>query len=336
MAFSGRTQKSSFTARNIKRPGNAWAKFKELIQRDVLKQIQPVVAYAAQHLDEDVSLDALAELAGLSKFHLHRLFLAAAGETPKQFTLRLRLARAAAMLLATRDSVLDIALACGFQSHEAFSRAFRHALGIAPSAYRARGFATVSEEPEASRHAALVDQIAPCLRLFHTERHGRGEDKMAYSISQKEISAQPVLVVRRRIKPSEVAATLGAALGQVFQYAQQNGIALAGQPFTRYIEWGPGIWTIEAGLPVTGAVAKTTSGGEVRADVLPGGLVATATHTGPYDKLNEAHAAIQQWMEAERLRSAGAPWEVYVTDPADHPDPKDWKTDLFWPVQASN
>lgn len=298
----------------------------------MLKQIQPVAAYAAQHLDEDVSLDALAGLAQLSKFHLHRLFLAASGETPKQFTLRLRLARAAAMLLARRDSVLDIALACGFQSHEAFTRAFRRAFGTAPRTYRARG--TAGRASAWSKHAELVNHIAPCIRFFHYQEQSRGQDKMAYSMGKKEIAEQPVLVVRRRIKPSEVAAALGAALGQVFQYAQQNGIALAGQPFTRYIEWGPGIWTIEAGLPVTSMPGKTSSKGDVRADVLPGGLAATTTHTGPYDKLNEAHAALQQWMEAEGLRSAGAPWEVYVTDPADHPDPENWKTDLFWPVEA--
>ena len=80
----------------------------------LLKQVQPVMAFAAAHLDEDVSLAALAGQAGLSAFHLHRVFSAAAGETPKQFTLRLRLARAAAMLLTTGDSVLDVALDCGF------------------------------------------------------------------------------------------------------------------------------------------------------------------------------------------------------------------------------
>src|ERR1700685_3018781 len=106
-----------------------------------LKQVQPVFAYAAAHLDEDLSLAALADQAGLSAFHLHRVFSAAAGETPKQFTLRLRLARASAMLLTSADSVLDIALECGFQSHEAFCRAFRRRFGMTPSVYRTRGFA---------------------------------------------------------------------------------------------------------------------------------------------------------------------------------------------------
>ena len=33
-----------------------------------------------------------------------------------------------------------------------------------------------------------------------------------------------------------------------------------------------------------------------------------------------------------RLRPGGAPWESYITDPADHPDPKDWRTEIYWPL----
>ncbi len=294
-----------------------------------LKQVQPVVAYAARHLDEDLSLAALADQAGLSAFHLHRVFAAVAGETPKQFTLRLRLDRAAAMLLTGGDSVLNVALSCGFQSHEAFTRAFRKRFGLAPSAYRARGFAGETDAPE---HAALVSTLGPCVGLFHTSENGRSrKNGMAYSISKKETAPQPVLVVRRRVKPDQIAATLGEVLGHVFLHAQQNGIALAGPPFTRYVEWGPGLLTIEAGLAVA-AHAGAGSEGEIRPETLPGGFVATTVHSGAYDKLTEAHAAVQQWIEAEGLRAAGAPWEVYVTDPADYPDPKDWKTEIFWPV----
>jgi AraC family transcriptional regulator len=301
----------------------------------VLKQVQPLFAYAAGHLDQDLSLEALADQAGMSAFHLHRVFSAAAGETPKRFTLRLRLGRAAAMLLTTPDSVLDIALACGFQSHEAFTRAFRKRFGIAPTGYRARGFAGNVVAAEATEHAGVVDSVAPCIGLLHRQQKGSPQsNEMAYSITKKQIEVQRAMVVRRRIQPSQVAATLGEALGHVFIHAQQKGIALAGQPFTRYLEWGPGLWTIEAGMPVTPNTSETPADADVRHTTLPGGLVATTTHTGPYDKLTEAHAAIQQWIEAEGLTASGAPWEVYTTDPADYPDPKDWKTDIFWPVAA--
>lgn len=298
----------------------------------MLKKVQPVLAFAAGHLDEDLSLAALAGQAGLSAFHLHRVFSAAAGETPKQFTLRLRLDRAATMLLTADDSVLDVALSCGFQSHEAFCRAFRTRFATTPSAYRERGLAGKGNQAQASEHAALVSAVGPCLRLFRIQENGGSEtNDMAYSITKKEIAPQPVLMVRRRVKPSEVAAVLAEVLGHVFLYAQRNGIALAGQPLTRYLEWGPGLWTIEAGMPVT-AHPQAASDADVRADTLPGGFAATTTHAGSYDKLTEAHAAVQQWIAAEGLTAAGAPWECYVTDPADYPDQKDWKTEIFWPL----
>jgi AraC family transcriptional regulator len=291
-----------------------------------------MAAYAASHLDEDLSLQALAGRAGLSAFHAHRVFLGTSGETPKQFTLRLRLDRAAALLLVTGNNVIDVALDCGFGSHEAFTRAFRKRFGMTPSAYRARGFAE-GEKADAAGHAERIERIGPCLRLFRSDgRRNQRKPSMSYSISKKEIPAQPVLVVRRRVKPAEVSKTLADVLGHTFQHAQQNGVAVAGQPFTRYLEWGPGMWTIEAGFPVNAHSAAAPSENDIRADTLPGGLVATTTHTGPYDKLAEAHAAMQEWIESEGLTAHGAPWEVYVTDPADVPDPNEWKTDIFWPL----
>ncbi len=292
-----------------------------------LRQVQPALAFAARHLDEDLSLDTLAHRAGLSVFHLHRVFSAAVGETPKQFTLRLKLGRAAALLLSGRDTVLDIALACGFRSHEVFCRAFRRRFGMSPSAYRERGFAAVVDPEQSGQHAALVGSIGPCVGLYHTNGNERNE--MTWSITTKEIKAQPVLLVRRRVKRSEIAKMIGESLPLVFLHAQKTGAALAGPPFARYLDWGPGM-TMEAGMPV--ASPGTVAEGDVLADTLPGGLVATTVHEGPYDLLSDAHAAIQQWVEEQGLKPAGAPWESYLTDPGEYPDPKDWKTEVIWPL----
>ena len=298
--------------------------------------VQPLLAYAAAHLDDDVSLTALAEKAGFSAFYLHRIFSAAVGETPKQLAMRLRLAHAAATLLTTDDSVLDVALSCGFQSHEVFIRAFRRSFGMAPGTYRRRGFANRVTTTQARQHAGLVRQVGPCIALHHIDK--RKEPEMTYAINRKELSAQPVLVIRRRVKLSEIGSALAEILPNVFKHAQQTGAAIAGQPFTRYLEWGPGLVTIEAGIPVVASgndsndASSASGGSEIVADCLPGGPVATVTHSGPYEKLALAHAAIQQWIEAQGLRAAGAPWETYTTDPADYPDPQDWKTDVFWPL----
>ena len=298
-----------------------------------LRRVQPALAFAAAHLDDDLSLALLAKQAGLSPFHLHRVFSAAAGETPKQYTLRLRLGRAAVMLLTAGDSVLDIALSCGFQSHEAFTRAFRRRFGMTPSAYRERGFAAGVDRKQARAHAEFVCSVGPCIRLYHTGDNQQAQrNNMTYSITRQELSPQPVLIVRRRVKRSDIAATIAQALPHIFVYAQQNGIALAGLPFTRYVEMGPGLVTMEPGMRVVGPGASSQGG--IVADSLPGGPVATTIHAGPYDQLSDAYAAIEQWMEAEGLAPAGAPWESYLNDPSDYPDPRDWKTEIFWPLAA--
>jgi AraC family transcriptional regulator len=297
-----------------------------------LKRIQPALAYAASHLDEDVSLAALARQAGLSVYHLQRAFSITAGESPKQFTLRLRLGRAAAMLLTRDDSVLDIALSCGFQSHEVFCRAFRRRFGLSPSVYRQRGFAPAASASLARDHAAVVDEVGPCIGLYHIQEKQRSV--MSYSITKIELAAQPMLIVRRRVKRSDIAPTIAQSLHTIFLYAQKNGIALTGPPFARYPESSVGFVTIEPGVRIASAPGDTNPGGEadIIHDTLPAGPAAFTVHSGPYEKLVEAHAALEAWIEAEGLTPAGAPWESYVTDPGDHPDPKDWKTELFWPL----
>jgi AraC-like DNA-binding protein/effector-binding domain-containing protein len=297
---------------------------------------QPAMALSAARLDDEVPLSTLAATLKLSPFQLHRLFSAAAGETPKQFGMRLRLSQAAALLLTGRQSVRRIALSCGFRSHEVFTRAFRRRFGMTPSAYRARGFVTHINTREAEAHRTTVRRVAPCIGLFHGERPPSRID-MTYDVVQKDLTTQPVLVVRKRVKRSDIAATIGSVLPGIFQYAQQRGLALSGHPFTRYIEMGPGMVTMEPGMRVTGGAGSPSSAGSegVVEDALPGGTAASTIHAGTYETLPEAYAALEVWIESHGLQSAGVPWEEYITDPADHPDPKDWRTEVLWPVRSA-
>ena len=100
-------------------------------------ELLSLLRHVGGRLDGDVSLDALAARAGWSPFHLHRAFRRLVGETPKAYTQRLRLDRAAARLATGTDRVVDIALDSGFASHEVFSRAFRRRFGRSPERYRA-------------------------------------------------------------------------------------------------------------------------------------------------------------------------------------------------------
>jgi AraC family transcriptional regulator len=160
---------------------------------------------------------------------------------------------------------------------------------------------------------------------------------MEYKITKEELSAQPVLVVRRKVRRAAIAAAIGAALPKVFLHAQQRGLAISGYPITRYLETSIGLVTFETGMRVTehngdGPVAYGQD--EVLAETLPGGPAALTIHSGPYDQLQEAYAAVEEWIAANGFRQNGAPWEAYLNDPADHPNPQDWKTGVYWPLQA--
>jgi AraC family transcriptional regulator len=251
------------------------------------------------------------------------------GETPKQYTQRLRLERAAARLAASDDSVIDVALEAGFTSHEVFTRAFRRHFGRTPARYRAGALRDAPEDVRA-RHVALTDATGPCVGLFHLSiDQGRRQPMPALTIERRELAPQPFLFVRRRVARSELQAALGECFGKVFGHCHKLGLPLDGRPTARYLSTGPGLWEIEAGKPLS---APTSSEGEIEAGALPGGPVAFALHGGAYDQLTDTYAALERWIEAKGFRTSGAPWESYVTDPAEHPDPANWRTEVYWPL----
>ena len=81
-------------------------------------------------------VEKMAHAACFSRRQFHRLMLQVLGETPGTHQRRLRLDRAAWLLLTSRATVLDVALETGFENHETFTRAFRTRFGVTPSAFR--------------------------------------------------------------------------------------------------------------------------------------------------------------------------------------------------------
>jgi AraC family transcriptional regulator len=87
-------------------------------------------------MENDLSLDEMAQSVGLSTAHFARMFRKSTGETPHQFVLRQKLERAKRMLRVPDARVLDVALACGFKTQQHFAQAFREVWGVSPTAYR--------------------------------------------------------------------------------------------------------------------------------------------------------------------------------------------------------
>jgi len=102
-----------------------------------LERIQRGVDFIETKLDEDVALSEVAKMAGISQWHFQRIFKALTGETLKTYIRSRRLAASLERLLSTDLRVLDITLLAGFESQEAFARAFKQAFGLTPQKYRA-------------------------------------------------------------------------------------------------------------------------------------------------------------------------------------------------------
>jgi len=103
---------------------------------DYKRRLLRVLEYIQQHLDDHLDLEELARVACFSTYHFHRIFTGMMGETIKNHIRRLRLERAAIELRVGTKPIVEVALDSGYEAHEAFSRAFKSAYGVAPVRFR--------------------------------------------------------------------------------------------------------------------------------------------------------------------------------------------------------
>lgn len=294
-----------------------------------------------------LSLTTLAARSGWSPSYLQRSFRTHLGESPKRYQQRLCLEEAALALQQTEHSILDIALASGHQSHEVFSRAFRRQFKCSPSQYRAR--ARQQNHSDASEHSsqvsasrtagegcqvAVVRQVGPCIGLFHTNINDskRNHDVSTSDIELLDMQAIPVLYIQRRVPHAGMQALFAECFPKLYGHCMQHAFVMAGNPVARYVDFSPGMATIDCIIPLQ-QPAPGPDEDEIQAGELQGGPTLRATHTGPYETLNETYAVLENWLQEKGMARNGPNWEWYVTDPGDEPDPANWRTEVYFPVQ---
>lgn len=131
-------------------------------------------------------------------------------------------------------------------------------------------------------------------------------------------------------------AKMAKMLPQVFLYMQQNNIAMTGAPMTVYnnIDEQNGTVIISSGIPTSSRVI-TPAESEVLCGFLPSQKVVKITLKGNYDHLSEAWAAGKKFISESRyeLNKNANPFEVYVTDPKEVPNPAEWITEIYFPIK---
>jgi effector-binding domain-containing protein len=126
-----------------------------------------------------------------------------------------------------------------------------------------------------------------------------------------------------------ITSVFGRLYGELFAWLSAHGVAAAGAPWARYLTVGREEFEMELASPVAAAV---TGDAVAIAGVLPACEVARTVHVGPYASVVNAYRAISSWLAANGGQQAGAPWEVYLTDPVREPDPSKWQTLVYVPI----
>jgi AraC family transcriptional regulator len=103
----------------------------------VMNPVEKAIWFVEAKFEQDISLDEVAGVAGVSRYHMARVFAEATGHSVMRYARGRRLTEAARALAAGAPDILSVALDAGYSSHEAFTRAFRDQFGITPEHLRA-------------------------------------------------------------------------------------------------------------------------------------------------------------------------------------------------------
>jgi AraC family transcriptional regulator len=290
--------------------------------------VERAVAHVVRARDEALDLAALAREAALSPFHFHRIFRGMLGETPLEMHRRLRLERAASQLVASEAGVTAIAFDAGYETHEAFTRAFRQAYGTSPSAFR-----RAAAEPRARPlHVELAARSAVHFASGHEQPicFIRGETTMDVTIEDMpELRVATVHHVGPYNRISEAFERLGGLTGPAWLARHAGATMLAiyhDDPETT----PPELLQSDAGLTVPEGAPLPAGVVEKR---LPAGRYARTTHVGPYTALGDTWSRLMgEWLPRSGRRVAeGSSYEVYRNTPMTAA-PADLRTEIYLPI----
>lgn len=294
--------------------------------------VERAVEQVVESLDQALDLERLAKHAALSPFHFHRIFRGMLGETPLELHRRLRMERAASRLLEPQTSVTTLAFEAGYETHEAFTRAFRSFYGCSPSEFRQRGSAVASacERPV---------QIEITARSgLHYRTHAAGPLNISLNLGASTMQVE--IVTRQAMRTGAVEHRgsyfrIAEAFGRLHGIAAGAGL-LRTRPIMLAIFHDDPETTPEPDLRSEAAISvadDATLPAGLSERRIPAGRYAKAVHVGPYEQLPDSWARLMgEWLpnSGERMGD-GVSYEVYLNTPADVPK-EQLRTELYMPL----
>ena len=277
------------------------------------RRIEAVLFYIEANLDGDLSLETLSGIAAFSKFHFHRQFTAFVGVPVARYVQFIRLRQAARTLAAQRQrSVLDVALDSGFESPEAFTRAFGRAFGMSPTAFRRKPnwaiWGASFIPPHFSRSIHMTIKIVHFTTVHVAALEHLGSPGMLNETIQQFIAW------RKLSLESPVATT------RTFGIPRNNPDTTPNDD-----------WRFDICSEIHGPIQPNSYG--VREATIPGGRCAVLRHQGSTDHINETiYPFYRDWLPQSGESLAEHPLffhylSAYPETPLDQ-----WQTDIYFPL----
>lgn len=192
-----------------------------------------------------------------------------------------------------------------------------------PAALSAR--LTVQQRRLEQQIADLEASMAALLRMLEPGESTR------YDIAVVAVPEQPIVTFGAVAPPAELSRVIPRTMAAVEGHLQRCGAAPAGPPFVIYHDGGDSdIFVMEIGYPVAAPLA---SEGGFTARTRRATPAVFTVHSGPYDLLSHAYAALAAWIADEGHEADGPPWEIYPT--AGERSPQDYRTEIYWPLRAT-
>lgn len=313
---------------------------KEIYRKEYINRLNKVIDYIEENIESDLNLNRLADIASFSPFHFHRIFTAFIGETPLAFINRLRIEKAARLLIYEPEmTVGEVSVRCGFNSDSVFCRNFKSHFGVS-----SQEFVNKTLEEDQRRINQLKSKIGqsdsknnkldPGLTSYIRNDYNT---KKWRSIMKKQIEVKDLpslnLVYTRHTGAFD---QIGKAYEKLFKWAGPRGLLNNGDFHTVTVYHDdPKVTDIEkvrqsACLTVSEGVKAEGEFGTMK---LPGGKHMVGHFEIDVTEFEKAWDSMcLEMADSGYQPDEGFPYEYYYKDPEDHPEHK-FVLDICIPVK---
>lgn len=253
--------------------------------RAYAERFNRVFDYIDQHLDEELNVEQLSQVANFSKYHFHRQFCEYTGINVFRYIQLMRMRRASYRLVFSEQTrIIDIAMDAGFENPESFSRAFKNLFGQTPSAFRKQ----------------------PAWQPWHEQYHAAKPTRsQSMQVKIVEFQQTPVAVYEHRGPMEQVNDS-----ARVFiDWRKQSGLSPVNTSRTFGIVYDnpettpPEDFRFDICGSVETEIPDNPQG--VINKMIPGGRCAVVRHHGSHDRIGEsAYYLYREWLpnSGEELR----------------------------------